>query len=237
MEHLRDMDCDICLIQKTFLKDADTAKRREIEEYGWKIASNPRKHRSGGGICVLYKPCISLKCNDKVIKFKTFQVMETTLQGYSEEVRFVNIYRPPYTKKARFTEAQFLEEFDSYLDDVSGKPGMPIIGGDFNIHIERPTDHYPQRYLNLLAQHDLHQCVPLVPTHDSGGTLDHIITTEKGKDLINNLVITADGTPSDHFLVSFDLSIDKVASQGPSNSIQYRNFAAIDVDLFREDLK
>ena len=108
LEHLSDMGCDICLVQETFLNEASHAKLQEIREYGWEILSDPRKSRTGGGVGVLFRPTIRMKANDKVVKFKSFQAMETVLYGFSEEVRFCNIYRPPYTKKARFTEAHFL---------------------------------------------------------------------------------------------------------------------------------
>ena len=66
MEHLLEMDCDVCFIQETFLRDGDKAKLAEIKEYGWNILSDPRKHRSGGGIAMLYKNNIQLKSNTKV---------------------------------------------------------------------------------------------------------------------------------------------------------------------------
>ena len=104
MEHLDDMGCDICLVQETFLREADSAKLKEIKDYGWNIVSDPRKHRGGGGIGILYKPSIILKTNEKVIKYKSFQVMESLFHSETEVVRLVNIYRPPYTRKVKFTE-------------------------------------------------------------------------------------------------------------------------------------
>ena len=68
---------------------------------------------------MLYKNSIDLKCNTKVAKYKSFQVMESLLKTDKDLIRLVNIYRPPYTKKARFTECDFLEEFESYLKDLS----------------------------------------------------------------------------------------------------------------------
>ena len=59
MEHLGDVGC-ICLVQETFLREADSAKLQEIKDYGWCIISDPRKHRSGGGIGILYKHDIKL---------------------------------------------------------------------------------------------------------------------------------------------------------------------------------
>lgn len=107
MEHLLDMDCDICFIQDTFLREGDKAKLAEIREYGWSVLSDPRKHRSGGGIAMLYRNNIQLKANNKVTKYKSFQVMESLLNCSSEIIRLINVYRPPYTKKARHTECTF----------------------------------------------------------------------------------------------------------------------------------
>ncbi len=137
LEYFGDTSCDICLVQETFLKEADKAILKEITDLGWSILSNPRKHCSGGGIAILYKPDIVLKSNEKVTKYKSYQVMEAVLSCNTGLVRLVNIYRPPYTKKARFTESMFLEEFDDYLSGLIHKPGQPIIAGDFNIHVER----------------------------------------------------------------------------------------------------
>ena len=67
MEHLLEVDCDICFIQETFLREGDKAKLAEIRDYGWSVLSNPRKHRSGGGIAyILYKNTITLNNNNKV---------------------------------------------------------------------------------------------------------------------------------------------------------------------------
>ena len=137
MEHLQDQECDICFVQETFLKDADKAKLQEIRDYGWNVVSDPRKHRSGGGIAFLYRKDLQLKNNDRVPKYKSFQVMEAILSSKSGLIRLINIYRPPYTKKARYTESVFLEEFEEYLCNLESKPGTPLLAGDFNFHVER----------------------------------------------------------------------------------------------------
>ena len=136
MEHLQDKGCDICFVQETWLKEADTAKLQEIKDYGWNVLSNPRKHRSGGGIAFLYRKWLKLKLNEKVVKYKSFQVMEALLETTLGQVRLVNVYRPGYSKKARHTQCDFLDEFEEYLTDLKDKSGAPIIAGDFNFHIE-----------------------------------------------------------------------------------------------------
>ena len=236
MEHLLEMDCDICFVQETFLRDGDKAKLMEIKDYGWSILSDSRKHRSGGGIAMLYKNTIQLKSNNKVMKYKSFQVMESLLSADTEMVRLVNIYRPPYTKKARFTECTFLEEFEDYLETLSTKPGIPIIAGDFNFHVQRPDDHYPKRFLELLSQYQLHQHVPSVPTHDQGGTLDLVITNTTFGSRIGPFDICHSRTTSDHSLVLFEVDLKVNASDDDDKFTNYRNFKSIDLENFKEDI-
>ena len=238
LEHFDDMSCDICLVQETFLKVSDKAILKEITDLGWSIMSDPRKHRKGGGIAVLCKPDIPLKINEKVTKYKSYQIMEVLLNCETGLVRLVNVYRPPYTKKARYTESFFLDEFDEYLSDLILKPGVPIIAGDFNFHVERPTELYPKKLLDLISSYNLHQCVPIVPTHDLGGTLDLVITT---KDMMKNfdepIKVLGDGTSSDHYLVWFDahLKTKPVLSEETTYS-SYRNFKMINLETFKQDI-
>ena len=86
---------------------------------------------------MLYRNTFELKSNNKVTKYKSFQVMESLMNTDQGIIRLINVYRPPYTKKARYTECAFLEEFEDYLKDVLTKAGSPIIAGDFNFHMER----------------------------------------------------------------------------------------------------
>lgn len=237
MEHLKDNNCDICLIQETYLKDADTAKIQEIRDYGWNILSNPRKHRSGGGIAVLYRRHIKLMSNENVKKFNSYQVMEAVLCTKTSLVRLVNVYRPPYSKKARYTESVFLEKFGEYLGDLSNKPGQPIIAGDFNIHVEKPTEFYPKKFRELLDNYNLKQYVPLVPTHDLGGTLDLVITTEEIHTEMGPINVIESGTSSDHYLVYFDVNLELALwKEEEPKSVSYRKFNTIDLGSFKKDI-
>ena len=236
MEHLQEVDCDICFIQETFLRDGDNAKLTEIKDYGWSILSDPRKHRSGGGIAMLYKNGITLKGNNKVTKYKSFQVMEALLMTDTEMVRLVNIYQPGYSKKARFTKCVFLEEFEDYLKALSTKPGLPLIAGDFNFHMEKPDDHYSKLLLELLNHYQLQQYAPLVPTHELGGTLDLVITNNTFGRRIGTFEIYPSRTTSDHYLVLFEVSISGVSLKDEDKFLNYRNFKSINIDQFRKDI-
>ena len=114
----------------------DKVKTRKIEEYGFKMYLKPRP-RHGGGVAIVYKSNIELQLNNRVKKFRTFEVLETMLQTKGELLRLVNVYRPPYSKKNPYTVKMFLAEFEEYLDSLDDKPATPIIVGDINIQHPR----------------------------------------------------------------------------------------------------
>jgi len=236
MEHLLETGCDICFVQETFLRVGDDAKLAEIRDYGMSVISDPRKHRSGGGIAMLYRSAFQLKINTQVKKYKSFQVMETLLKTEDELLRLVNVYRPPYSKKARFTECDFLLEFEDYLKDLAMKHGIPIIAGDFNFHVERPDDHYPKKFLQLLTDFNLSQHVPSIPTHDQGGTLDLIITDKEFGSRMGDVDIRHSGTNSDHFLVLLDAKLKVIPTKTESCFTSYRNFNDLNIDDFKSDI-
>ena len=236
MEHLRETGCDICLVQETRLTDKDTAKLAEIRDYGMEVISNPRKHRSGGGIAIIYKNSIRLRTNTRLMKYSSFQVMETTMSTDEGIIRLINVYRPPYSKKARFTEAHFLVEFEKYLKSLDDKDGKKLIAGDFNIHMEKTEETYTRQLNDLLGLYSLKQIVPLKPTHDLGGTIDLIVIDEELEDNVQEVKIIDSGTNSDHFLVICDVKVKTVAPSSQDNITNYRDFSKIDIETFKSDI-
>ena len=172
IDHLEDNQCDICLVQETYLKNSDTAKVQEIREYGWDIYSSPRAERSGGGIAILYRNGVKLRLSPAGKTFRSFQVQEVLIGTGEGMVRLCNIYRPPYTGKARFTAAAFLEEFVDYLADLSLRTGHHVLMGDFNLQVQDLSDFYAEKFLKLLDSFGLDQLTPCQPTH-TGSTLPY----------------------------------------------------------------
>ena len=235
MEYMTDNGIDVCCLQETFLKMDDKVKIREIEEYGFKIYSKPRR-RHGGGVAIVYKTNINLQINNKVKKFKTFEVIETMLQTKGELLRLVNVYRPPYSKQNPYTVNMFLVEFEEYLDSLDDKPATPIIVGDINIHVEKDSQDV-LRYKDLLSGCLLSQHIK-VPTHEAGGTLDHVIASATLDDRISDIQVTESANLSDHSFVSF--TITNCEQHKPTSGdklLVYRNFEEIDVPSFRDDLR
>ena len=103
VNHFKERDLDILFLQETFLKTKDEAKIKELQEHGISFMSSPRTSgRERGGLAVIYKPSLKLKLNKKTESYQTIEHMELTLQTEEELLRFVNVYRPPYSKKHKY---------------------------------------------------------------------------------------------------------------------------------------
>ena len=63
------------------------------------------------------------------------------------------IYRTTQTKtKQKYDDTKvckFLEDFDGYLDSLRTKCGIPIITGDFNFHMDDPSDAIAKKFSDL----------------------------------------------------------------------------------------
>ena len=219
------------------MKKRDDAKIAEIKESGLEVYSCPRVGRTHGGLAVIYKPTLNLKINNKVIKHKTFEYMEVTLKADQDLLRFINIYRAPYSKTNKITTAEFLSEFEEFLETIPTKTGIPILIGDFNIHIEKPEDNYTVKFNDMLSQTCLFQHVPTsMITHKLGGTLDLIITSVFIKDKVKNVQSLDHGTESDHYTVTYELGYANTPNTTVKN-LSYRRFQDIDIDTFKCDIE
>ena len=163
--------------------------------------------------------------------------MEITLEANQKLLRFVNLYRTPYSKKHRYTISHFLEEFEQYLHVLKSKTGMPILVGDFNIHVENMVDSNSKHFMELLNEFNMIQLVSHELTHTEGGTLDLLIT-DAGTDLdISTPTIIKLGTSSDHFLVRAEIKNLKPKCNTKSTKIvEYRKFETINIELFLAEL-
>ena len=235
LTHLEEKECDVCLVQETYLKNTDTAKIQEIRDNGWNIYSSPRATRTGGGIGVLFRDGVRVKLSPMRKGFQSFQVQEVLVGGNGDLVRLCNVYRPPYTGKARFTEASFLEEFSEYLSELSTRTGTPFIMGDFNFQMHDMTNFYAKKLMLLLDSMGFDQLVPGTPTHICGGTLDLVICQPEDRRKVRSMRIYPEGTMSDHFMVLTEILIGVEDSSYKTRRqiSMYRDFKAVSPETFR----
>merc|ERR1712030_242557 len=79
-----------------------------------------------------------------------------------------------------------------------------ILCGDFNIHVDNPSDKTATEFLSLLDSMDLVQHVS-GPTHNKGHTLDLVIT----KGLVTKITSVIPPTISDHACILFSIEIQE----------------------------
>ena len=233
---MKDLEIDICLIQESWLQSCDDAKLAEIDQLGYKIISVPRK-RVGGGVAVLYNSGLKIKLKKSPKKYKTFEKMEVVLQCEDNLIRFVNIYRPTYSKKHPYTITDFLPEFEECLESYVTKPGETIFTGDFNVHIENSCNPHVVSFYDMLESFSMNIVVPLCPTHRDGGTLDLIIIPEELQSTMKNVEIEELGSFSDHFAVTCELDTSVKLTSDEKMLLTYRRFKDIDINRFKEDIK
>ena len=107
-----------------------------------------------------------------------------------------NIYRPPPSVNHRVPFSKFSDEFSSFLSLPATTPHVFIIKGDFNIHLDNPTDTITSQFLSVLSSFNLTQHVDF-PTHDKNHILDLVITSSDSS--LAPSPSTFHWSPSDHF--------------------------------------
>jgi len=109
-------------------------------------------------------------------QFISFESSSITLKLAHSVLPVFNSYRPPLSSRSSKPFSVFLDEFNSFLSIAATTPHEFLITGDFNIHLDNPTDYYTSQFLSLLSSFNLLQHVNF-PTHNKNHILDLIITS------------------------------------------------------------
>jgi hypothetical protein len=167
--------------------------------------------------------------------FKSFEVTTITLKLPRSKLTICNIYRPPPTSavsRNKSTFSQFLEDFQCLVSTVATLPHEFIITGDFNIHVDNPTDSYTQQFLSVLNDANLTQHVTF-PTHSHSHTLDLVITGINSS--LRPSITRINTSPSDHFPVLSTVNITP-PSPPPLSKVTYRSIKSVNIEKFKQDI-
>ena len=110
-------------------------------------------------------------------------------------------------------------------------PGYLLINGDFNFHMDVPTDASTSAFEDLLESAGLKQHV-VGPTHWSGHTLDLII--DQQDDTVLSSFATLSDLPSDHYAVLCSVAFSKPAAS--KSQYKQHHLKDIDLDSFKADI-
>ena len=134
---------NICIIYLSFsvrytgfktisLKECDSVSIAGLSTAGFVFRSFPRQSgRSGGGT--------GMEWNG---------VSEWNVCVHKQTIKVVTIYRPPYSEDHPVSSNVFFDEFSSYLENiVMINPEVLLITGDFNFHVDCPTEAQTRKSL------------------------------------------------------------------------------------------
>jgi hypothetical protein len=219
-------------ITETWLKPGDQDKITigDLTPKGYKLKHIPRPSGRGGGVAILHKEGIRLSLQTKQ-DYASFEYMEAVLTPGSTNINIIVIYRPPPSTQNRLTVGMFFSDFADYLEELMLVPGDLLLLGDFNFHVDEPSDAATMQFNDLLSSFGLVQHV-VGSTHKDGHTLDLLITRASDTSLanwqVNNPLI------SDHYLIQFELNAAKPVPC--RQKISYRKLKSIDKAAFQADL-
>ena len=145
----------------------------------------------------------------------------------------LNIYRPPDTSRGSQPFATFLSEVQSTISEFATVPHHFVITGDFNIHVDDPSDSHARQFSEILSSLNLTQHVTF-PTHSLGHTLDLAITASDST--LQPSVSSSPLSPSDHLPIFTALDIDQLPVPPPPAQRSFRRLAAINTENFTSDI-
>ena len=211
---------------------------KTIKDYGYNLISNSRLKRKGGGLAIVLKNDITMLQCKKVSKYPTYESAEYVLKSKDICIRFVNVYRPPYSKLHPFTVNDFLKDFENHLTQLQQNSTAIVLAGDINIHLEQNTT-LSKGFLYCLNEFSYHIISDYNFTHNHGGILDFMAVSE---DLLNSCGqvhthINVDSI-SDHFPVSMVIKTGScmLTHYKPDVTQKYRNFSMLKESDFKDDL-
>jgi len=96
---------------------------------------------------------------------------------------------------------RFFDELTELLEVVATFRSQVIVTGDFNVHVNDPTDRHANRLAELLTTFNMQQAVTQ-PRHTGGNTLHLVITRSDGRP--SNCSVDPPNIISDHSLIVCD---------------------------------
>lgn len=163
----------------------------------------------GGTAFLLHNSCTCLSTSSHV--YKSFEMSSLTFKSSSSKLTVFNIYRPPPSSTTKCRSyvpfSKFISDFNDFLSSASTTPHDFLITGDFNIHLDSPTNSDSAQFLSLLSSYNLSQSVN-IPTHiSSKHTLDLLISPANSK--LNPTISYSPTSASDHYPIITSLSLSR----------------------------
>jgi len=205
VDHVLEYDVDVMLITETWLFNDDQVVIGECTPPGYAFLNFPRGSVThGGGIGILFKKTLKLCSTPSGFNSVNFEHCLVTIKN---SIQLVGIYRPPPSRVNGFKTAEYLEEFESFLEEICVNPLKTVLLGDFNVHAELPDQWDSKRMLETISNAGFQQ-FDNGPTHYLGHTLD-LVVARSDDNLIQDVQVFSRIFPIHHFIVACNLMCEK----------------------------
>ena len=150
----------------------------------YQITSLPRLTKRGG-LAVLVRKEFTFKLNH-IHKFYTLEHLDLTINLKNKVMKLILIYRPPSSKKNKFTTSQFLSEFSTLVESIIICPYKILTAGDFNFQIDQLCQTDTSKFSDLINYISMQRHIRS-PTHIYAHTLDLLLTRVCDTELISHI--------------------------------------------------
>ena len=154
-------------------------------------------------------------------------------------IDIVVFYRPPTSPQNGLTTTAFLDEWSTFMSQLTICKSEPIVVGDVNIHLDNQTLHHTVEFIQSLESHGLQQHIQVL-IHHHGHTLDVVISRDTSTLLTDievkdiNLCNDDGDLIRDHY--SIECTIQQSTQLQNREIVSYRNVKQIDIDQFCKDV-
>ena len=180
-DFILDNSLDIVLLTETWLSnDVPSCVLNSLTPANFSLLHKPRLTGRGGGLAVLYRSYFKIS-EIPPPTASSFESLCFKLSLPCKTLNFLSVYRPPSG-----SVPSFLEEFSDLLAILCSQPAELVISGDFNLHVDDSSSSQTRSFLDLLESFGLKQHVNF-PTHDSGHSLDLVITRSSSSSFLSNI--------------------------------------------------
>ena len=232
IDHITQSLVDICVVTETFLTEQNSVTCAALHLPGFAFQDQPRSNGAArGGIGIFYRDSFQLSKLSHTER-RSFELSEWCVSWRNYCMRLCIVYHQPYSTSHPITDATFMHEFESYLDETVLVQEMLCITGNFNLHVDDPDDTYGCQFNNLLSSYGLINHVTFL-THQAGHTLDLVITQNNQELELGS--IKPGYYLSNHCFVCADIVIPWPDVQ--NKKLSYHKLKSIDKPSFASDLE
>ena len=161
-------------------------------------------------------------------KKPSFKFSEWKLYAHGRKIKLVFVFCPPYSKKHPVSASIFFQEFSAFLETSVLCPEVLLVSGDFNFHLDDPSDADARIVMELM------DTFGLLPPLSMFLDIYSILSSHARRMTLITFPLKSTYYISNHCLAKCQLSIP-----GPNilvEEVSHRKFKQIGMDNFRSDI-